>query len=433
MKISSIHARQILDSRGNPTVEADVILEDGTLGRASVPSGASTGSGEALELRDHNPDGYSGQSVQKAVNNVNNKISSALVGKKVEDQENLDQTMIDLDGTKNKVKLGANSILSVSLAAAHAASICQNKPLYQYFHEISQVDRPMTLPLPLINIINGGKHANFATDIQEFMIAPIGAKSFSQALEMGSEVFHHLGEILKAAGYPITVGDEGGYALTDNRKDQNGNILALEFIKQAIQKAGFNFGEDIALALDVAASELFKNGKYTLETNNWQLTTDNMIDALIKYCEGYPIFSIEDGLAESDWAGWIKLTQKLGDKIQLVGDDLLVTNTKLLQKAIDKNAGNAILIKPNQIGTITETIQAVKMSYANNWQAIISHRSGETEDTTIAHLAVGLGTGQIKSGSMSRGERIAKYDELLRIEEELGDRAIFAGKAIIKR
>ncbi len=424
MKIKSIHARQILDSRGNPTVEADVILENGVMGRAAVPSGASTGTNEAIELRDGDPKLYLGKSVLKAVENVNTKISETLVGMEVEEQEALDQKMIDLDGTPNKAKLGANAILSVSLACAKAAALNIKKPLYQYLHNISGTPKPLTLPLPMMNIINGGAHASFATDIQECMVMCTGAKNFSEALRMGAEVFHHLGKVLKSNGYPTTVGDEGGYA----PKVQKGNAEALDLISQAVENAGYKLGTDIHLALDVAASEFFEDGKYNLKAEGKTLTTDEMIDWLEDLVNKYPIISIEDGLAESDWEGWSKLTQRLGEKIQLVGDDLLVTNIKFLERAINEKAANAILIKVNQIGTLTETIKAIKMADEAKWNSVASHRSGETEDTTIAHLAVGLATGQIKTGSLSRTDRVAKYNELLRIEEELGEGVKFAGK-----
>lgn len=433
MKIKKIHARQILDSRGNPTVETDVILEDGTLGRAAVPSGASTGTHEAVELRDGDKTKYLGKGVLKAVDNVNTEIAQKLVGLEVESQENLDQLMIDLDGTPNKGRLGANAILSVSLACAKAAALSRKEPLYSYVGALAN-NSTFSLPLPMMNIINGGAHANFATDIQEFMIMPIGAETFSEAVQMGSEIFHHLAKVLKEKSYPTTVGDEGGYALSStNEKWKSGNSEALHLIEEAVKISGYTLGKDIALALDVAASELYKNGIYTLQTNNLELTTDEMIDTLIKYVDGYPVVSIEDGLAEDDWDGWIKLTEKLGGKIQLVGDDLFVTNTQFLKKGIDIKAANAILIKVNQIGTLTETINAVKMAHDAGWKAIISHRSGETEDTTIAHLVVGLNTGQIKTGSLSRTDRVAKYNELLRIEEELGSAAVFAGKKALQK
>lgn len=425
MKIASVHARQILDSRGNPTVEADVVLDDGTLGRAAVPSGASTGSNEAIELRDQGPS-YLGKSVNKAVNNVNSSIAKALIGQSVTEQSRLDQIMIDLDGTPTKSKLGANAILSVSLAAAKAAAISSKQPLYKYLNLIIQPTPTMTLPLPMMNIINGGKHAAGSTDIQEFMILPIGANNFSQALQMGVEVFHHLGKTLHSAGYNTTVGDEGGYA----PQVKQGNQEALELITAAITSAGYKPGVDIALGLDVAASELYQDGKYHLNTEDKKYSTEEMINFLTQLTKNYPIISIEDGLSEDDWTGWQELTQKLPN-IQLVGDDLLVTNTKFLQQAIETNAANSILVKVNQIGTLTESIKAVAMAKRNNWGTIISHRSGETEDTTIADLAVGLGAGQIKTGSLSRTDRVAKYNQLLRIEEELGDKAVFAGKAAL--
>lgn len=428
MKISKIHARQILDSRGNPTVEADVTLENGIMGRAAVPSGASTGSNEAIELRDNDSTKYLGKGVLKAVENVNTEISQKLVGMEVEDQKALDDAMIALDGTDNKARLGANAILSVSLAAAKAAALSQNKSLYDYIGSLVG-NTQYTLPLPMMNIINGGAHAAFATDIQEFMILPVGAKSFSDAIRMGAEVFHNLKKVLSTAGYPTTVGDEGGYA----PKVQRGNAESLEMISQAIEKAGYKLGEDILLGLDVAASEFYKDGKYELKAEGKTLATDEMVDYLVDLVNKYPIASIEDGLAESDWDGWVKLTEKLGEKIQLVGDDLLVTNTKFLKQGIEKKAANAILIKVNQIGSLTETIEAVQMAKNAGWNSIISHRSGETEDTTIAHIVVGLSTGQIKTGSLSRTDRIAKYNELLRIEEELGDKAVFAGKDVLKK
>lgn len=416
MKIQKIKARQILDSRGNPTLEADVILENGILGRAAVPSGASTGTNEALELRDGDPKNYFGKSVLKAVNNVSQIIAEKLIGFEVTEQEKIDQAMIDLDGTENKSKLGANAILAVSLASAKAAAQSLNKPLYEYFNSLT-LDKPnMVLPLPMMNIINGGAHANFATDIQEFMILPVGAQSFSEGLQIGVTVFQSLKKILEKDGYPTTVGDEGGFAPIL----KGGNIQALNYIAQAVKTAGYNLGQDVVLALDVAASEFYDDGTYHLKSDRLDLKTAEMIQYLAKYLADFPIVSIEDGLAENDWDGWINLTKELGDKIQIVGDDLLVTNTKFIQKAIDQKAANAVLVKLNQIGTLTETIKAVEMAKKAGWSAIISHRSGETEDTTIAHLAVGLGTGQIKTGSLSRVDRTAKYNELLRIEEVFG-------------
>ena len=436
MKIKSIHARQILDSRGNPTVEADVILENDVLGRAAVPSGASTGTHEAVELRDGDKTKYLGKGVLKAVANVNGPIEKALRGKNADDQKKIDQLMIDLDGTENKSKLGANAILAVSLAVAKATAQSQDIPLYWYMNFLARADavdktppKSLTLPLPMMNIINGGRHADFATDIQEFMIMPVGAKSFSEALRMGAEVFHHLGKVLKTKGYETTVGDEGGYA----PRVKNGNAEALDLIIQAVMNAGYTPGEEIVFALDVASSELLHNGKYTLQAEKEIFSNLQMADWLRKLAENYPIVSIEDGMAENDWDGWKYLTNVLGKTTQLVGDDLLVTNTKFLERAIEEEVGNAILIKVNQIGTLTETIAAIEMAHAANWKSVISHRSGETEDTTIAHLAVGLETGQIKTGSLSRTERIAKYNELLRIEEELGNKAVFAGKKALQR
>lgn len=424
MKIKSIHARQILDSRGNPTVECDVILEDGMLGRAAVPSGASTGSNEAIELRDGDKSVYLGKGVLKAVENVNTTIADALIGMDSEQQKELDEKMIELDGTPNKSKLGANAILAVSLAAAKASANALHIPLYEYFSSPKKDNTSRLLPLPMMNIINGGQHADFATDIQEFMIMPVGAKSFAHALQMGSEVFHHLGKVLKSKGYATTVGDEGGYA----PRVKNGNAEALELIIQAVMNAGYTPGDDIVFALDVASSELLHNGNYVLKAEKEEFSGKQMVDWLAQLAANYPIVSIEDGLGESDWENWIYLTQVLGDKVQLVGDDLLVTNITFLDKAIQQKAGNAILIKLNQIGTLTETIQAIEMAHVAGWNSVVSHRSGETEDTTISHLAVGLGTGQIKTGSLSRTDRVAKYNELLRIEEQLGDKAKFAGK-----
>ncbi|HTK03457.1 MAG TPA: phosphopyruvate hydratase [Alphaproteobacteria bacterium] len=416
MKIKNIHARQILDSRGNPTVECDITLEDGSFGRAAVPSGASTGTHEALELRDGDPKIYLGKSVLKAVENVNVVINNALVGIEITSQADLDNKMIELDGTENKSKLGANAILAVSLAFAKAAANSQKLPLYQYLHNISGVTKPLSLPLPMMNIINGGAHADFASDIQEFMIQPIGAKNFTDCLRMGAEIFHSLKKILKENGYDTAVGDEGGFA----PRVKQGNKESLELISKAVAQAGYTLGTDVVFALDVAASELYKDGKYVLKAEGKEFTTDEMIAFLEDLVSKYPIVSIEDGLSEEDWDGWIKLNEKIGSKIQLVGDDLLVTNTKFLQKAIDVKACNAILVKVNQIGSLTETINAINLANSAGFKAITSHRSGETEDTTIAHIAVGLSTGQIKTGSLSRTDRVAKYNELLRIEEELG-------------
>lgn len=429
MRIVKIHARQILDSRGNPTVEADVVLEDGSLGRASVPSGASTGTHEALELRDGDPKIYQGKGVLKAVENVNTKIAKLLNGYIVTEQEKIDQAMIDLDGTANKSKLGANAILAVSLAVSKAAAVSQKLPLFEYYHKLFAISQLPLLPLPMMNIINGGQHAAFSTDIQEFMIMPVGAESFSGALRMGSEVYHSLGKVLKENGYQTTVGDEGGYA----PKVKNGNGEALDLILEAIKQAGYNTPDDFVLALDVAASELYENGRYRLAAERVEFDSGKMVGFLKELTEKYPILSIEDGLDQEDWNGWVKLNQQMGESVQLVGDDLLVTNVEFLKKGIELKAANAILIKLNQIGTLSETIKAVEMAREAGWKSIISHRSGETEDTTIAHLAVGLGVGQIKTGSLSRTDRISKYNELLRIEEILGDNAKFAGRDALKR
>lgn len=372
MKIQSIHARQILDSRGNPTVECDVTLENGVMGRAAVPSGASTGTNEAVELRDGDKSHYLGKGVLKAVANVNGEIADAIVGMDVEDQKDIDEKMNTLDGTPNKGRLGANAILSVSLAVAKASALNEKKPFYEYVATFVNDQQPKTLPLPMMNIINGGQHADFATDIQEFMVMPVGAISFAECIRMGSEVFHHLAKVLKARGYPTTVGDEGGFA----PRVKNGNAEALELITQAVTIAGYTPGKDIVFALDVAASELYHDGKYHLKAENKTLTTDEMVNWLSDLVTQYPIVSIEDGLAENDWDGWKLLTKTLGQKIQLVGDDLLVTNITFLKKAIAEKAANAILIKPNQIGTLTETIAAVQMAKESGWNTVMSHRSG---------------------------------------------------------
>lgn len=421
MNIKSITGRQILDSRGNPTVEADVLLEDGSLGRAAVPSGASTGTHEAVELRDGDTTKFGGKGVLKAVANINTEIAQALVGKDASEQKTIDQIMIDLDGTPNKGRLGANAILAVSLAAAKAAAASVKKPFYEYLGGLAGTSS-YSLPMPMMNVINGGQHAAGSTDIQEFMIIPTGAATFSEAIRMGSEIFQQLKKVLHDKGYATTVGDEGGYA----PHVKNGNAEALELISEAVKNAGYELGKDIVLALDVAASELYKNGKYYLETEGKELTSEEMVAWYQQLCEKFPIVSIEDGLAENDWDGWKKLTEVLGSKLQLVGDDLLVTNTEFLKRGIEKKAGNAILIKLNQIGTLTETINAIALASQNNWNAIVSHRSGETEDTSIAHLVVGFATGQIKTGSLSRTDRVAKYNELMRIEEQLGSSAILA-------
>ncbi len=410
--ISNIKARQILDSRGNPTVEADVFLESGQAGRAAVPSGASTGSGEALELRDGDPKFFGGKSVLKAVWNVNSKIKDVLVGNSAE-QAVVDQMLLDLDGTENKSRLGANAILAVSLATAKAVARAKRLPFYAYVAELAGTMDDMSLPLPMMNVMNGGEHADWATDFQEYMIIPKSAENIADAVRMGAEVFHALKDVLKERGYPVTVGDEGGYA----PKVREGNNEPLECIRLAIERAGYKPGEDIAMAMDIASSEFFDKDHYVLKTNgDWKSAEDltNWYDWIVN---NYPVVSIEDGLAENDWDGWKMMTERLGSKTQLVGDDLFVTNSRLLKRGIEEKAGNAILIKPNQIGSLSETINAVMMAKKHGFKTIISHRSGETEDVSIAHIAVGLGAGQIKTGSLSRSERMAKYNELIRIAE----------------
>lgn len=414
--IQDIKARQVLDSRGNPTVEADVFLSTGQAARAIVPSGASTGEGEALELRDGDPQYYNGKSVSKAVWNVNHEIHDLLVGNSA-NQEQVDRLMLDLDGTENKSRLGANAILAVSLAVAKAAAKAQNLPFYQYVAAIAGTTNDMCLPMPMMNVMNGGAHADWCTDIQEYMLIPRGAGSMSEAIRMGAEVFQALKRVLKDRGYAVTVGDEGGYG----PKVRDGNNEPLECIIAAIQAAGYRPGQDIALGLDVAASEFWNHDHYELKTDGSWKTAGDMVDWYAWMIENYPVISIEDGLDEHDWEGWQTMTQRLGNSIQLVGDDLFVTNTKLLEYGIKTQAANAILIKPNQIGSLSETIAAVKMAKAAGYRTVMSHRSGETEDTSIAHLAVGLGTGQIKTGSLSRSERICKYNELLRIAEDRPD------------
>ncbi len=421
--IINIHARQILDSRGNPTVEVEVITDNGILGRAAVPSGASTGVHEAVELRDGDKASYLGKSVLKAVNNVNTTLNNELKGYHVTDQILIDKLMLDIDGTPNKATLGANAMLGVSLAVANAAAQETGQPLFRYIGGVNA----NTLPIPMMNILNGGSHADNSVDFQEFMIMPIGADSFTQAIRMGAEIFHHLKAVLKKKGYSTNVGDEGGFA--PNLKS---NEEAIQLILQAIETAGYKPGEDIYLTLDPAASEFFiKEEKvYHLHKSSGdKLTPAQMVDYWADWVNKYPIISIEDGMDEDDWAGWELMTQKLGSRIQLVGDDLFVTNVNRLQKGIDTNVANSILVKVNQIGTLTETIDAVNLAYKNHYTAVISHRSGETEDTTIADLAVALGTGQIKTGSACRSERIAKYNQLLRIEEILGETAKYPGKS----
>lgn len=410
--ISDIKARQILDSRGNPTVEADVFLEGGGFGRAAVPSGASTGSGEALELRDNDPAKYDGKGVLAAVSNIHDRIKPALLGQDARWQFDIDHTMIDLDGTENKSSLGANAILAVSLATAKAVANQKKIPLYRHFAEISG-NSELSLPRPMMNVSNGGMHADWATDIQEYMIMPLSPDNIYDTVRIGAEVFHNLAKIMKQNGYKTTVGDEGGYA--PNVK--NGNEEPFQMIVEAIKSSGYEPGRDVVLLTDPASSEFYSDGLYNLKTESKQLNGDEIIAFYEDLINKYPIVSIEDGFAENDWETWQKATAKLGDRLQLVGDDLLVTNPKLLQKAIDERACNSILIKVNQIGSLTEAIEAINLAKANGFTAVVSHRSGETEDTTISHLVVGLGTGQIKTGSMSRSERIAKYNELMRIAE----------------
>jgi len=417
--IDEVSAREVLDSRGNPTIEVEVILDGGAVGSAIVPSGASTGAHEAVELRDGDPSRYGGMGVLHAVRNVNQTIRPELVGSDAVDQVSVDRLLIDLDGTPNKGKLGANALLGVSMAVARAAADAVELPLYRYLGGAGA----RRLPVPLVNILNGGKHALDSTDFQEFMIAPLGAPSFGEALRWASETFHALGALLRERGMVTTVGDEGGYA-----PSLASNEAAIELVLEAIQHAGYAPGEQIAIALDPATSELFGEDRYTLAREDRVLSTDQLIDFWADWVDRYPIVSLEDGLSEDDWTGWRSLTARLGDRIQLVGDDLLVTNTERLARAIRERAANAILIKLNQIGTVTETIQAIEMASAAGWRSVISHRSGETEDTTIADLAVALNTGQIKTGSVSRSERIAKYNRLLRIEEELGEAAEYAGR-----
>jgi len=416
-KIIEIIGREILDSRGNPTVEADIILESGIRGRAAVPSGASTGSREAIELRDGDKNRYMGKGVTKAVANVNGEIRKALMGMDCRDQMVIDKTMIDLDGTDNKERLGANALLAVSLAAAHAAAHYEKQALFQYLGEDDFI-----LPVPMMNIINGGEHADNSVDMQEFMILPVGAPSFKEALRYGTEVFHTLKSVLSDRGMNTAVGDEGGFA-----PDLSSNVEAIEVILEAISRAGFEAGKDVYLGLDAASSEFCKGGIYTLASEGKTFNSQEFSDYLGSWVDQYPIISIEDGLDESDWEGWSYLTEQLGDKIQLVGDDLFVTNTAIFKEGIDKKIANSILIKFNQIGTLSETLDAIHMAHLSDYTAVISHRSGETEDSTIADLCVATKAGQIKTGSLSRSDRIAKYNQLLRIEEELGDSAIYAG------
>lgn len=425
--ISKVIAREILDSRGNPTVEVDLTLDDGSMGRASVPSGASTGNHEAIELRDGDDKRYSGKGVLKAVANVNTEIANALGGKEL-DQKSVDGTLISLDGTEDKSRLGANAILGVSLAFAKAKALSNKQPLYQYFAEIGNSSQSVQLPVPMMNVLNGGAHANNSSDFQEYMIMPVSAKSFKEALRYGVEVFDALKKILADSGFPTTVGDEGGFAPTLRSNEE-----PLELIMKAIESAGYKAGEDIVIAIDAAASEFYRAGKYELKRDGKSLSSDEMVDMLASWVEKYPIVSIEDGLAEDDWDGWKTLSEKLGGKIQIVGDDLFVTNIKRLQEGITKGVANSILIKLNQIGTVSETIGAINLAKQSGYTSVVSHRSGETEDTSIADLVVGLGTGQIKTGSLSRSERVAKYNQLLRIEEQLGDSATFLGREVLRK
>jgi enolase len=422
--IVDVIAREILDSRGNPTVEADVLLESGVMGRAAVPSGASTGTREAIELRDGDAKRYLGKGVLKAVENVNTEIVESLIGLDAEEQTFIDKTMIELDGTENKGRLGANALLAVSMATARAAAEEAGLPLYRYFGGSGQ----MQLPVPMMNVINGGAHANNSLDFQECMILPVGVTSFREALRCGAEIFHALKKIVDKKGYPTTVGDEGGFA-----PNVSGANEALDMIMEAITKAGYEAGKDVVLGLDCAASEYFKNGKYEMHGEKLSLTPAQKVDFLATLADQYPIISIEDGMAEQDWDGWKLLTDRLGKKIQLVGDDLFVTNTQRLKRGIDSGVANSILIKVNQIGTLTETLAAVRMARDSGYTVVMSHRSGETEDVTIADLAVATGCGQIKTGAPSRTDRVAKYNQLLRIEEALGDDAAYPGAEAFKR
>ncbi len=420
--IVDVRAREVLDSRGNPTVEADVITADGAIGRFIVPSGASTGSREALELRDGDRSRFGGKGVLTAVANIQGELRDAVLGMEVGEQAALDRAMIALDGTDNKARLGANALLGVSIAAAHAAAQEKALPLF-----MSLATGPYRLPVPMMNIINGGGHADNSVDFQEFMILPVGAPSIREAVRYGAEVFHALKSVLQGRGLATGVGDEGGFA-----PDLPSNEAAIEAILEAIHKAGFKAGSDIYLGMDVAASEFYADGQYHLKGEGRTLDSDGMTDLLLDWVNQYPIITIEDGLAEGDWDGWKRQTERLGDKVQIVGDDLFVTNTKILQEGIDKGIANSILIKVNQIGTLTETLEAIAMAHAADYTAVVSHRSGETEDTTIADLVVATGTGQIKTGSLSRSDRVAKYNQLMRIEDQLGDEATYAGRSAFK-
>lgn len=420
--IQRIWAREVIDSRGNPTVEVDITLADGSFGRAAVPSGASTGKREALELRDNDKARFGGKGVLTAVNNINTKIAQALIGQDATNQANIDAMMIQLDGDANKANLGANAILAVSMAVAHAAAKSKGLPLFKYVKTDT-----FRMPVPMMNIINGGAHADNSVDMQEFMIVPVGAPSFKEAVRYGAQVFHALKKVLHDKGLNTAVGDEGGFA-----PDLASNEEAITVILEAIKAAGFEAGKDIMIAIDAAASEFYHDGKYVLTSENRSMTSEEMIDYFAAWCDKYPIISIEDGMAEEDWAGWKLMTDKLGKKIQLVGDDLFVTNSSILKEGIDKGIANSILIKVNQIGTLTETFGAIAMAKAAGYTAVMSHRSGETEDTTIADLAVATGVGQIKTGSMSRSDRVAKYNQLLRIEEMLGADAVYPGVSAFK-
>ncbi len=418
-RITHVHAREILDSRGNPTLEVEVQLEDGSRGRAAVPAGASTGAHEAVELRDGEPGRYGGKGVRQAVAHVTGPLAAAVCGMAATDQAALDQRLIDVDGTPTKARLGANALLGVSLAVAHAAAASLDLPLYRYLGGPGAV----TLPVPMYNILNGGKHAPDGTDFQEFMVVPVGARSFAHALQIGAEVYHALGRILHERGLATTVGDEGGFA-----PRLPSNLDAVQVVLDAVQAAGYRPGAEVVLALDPAASELYQDGRYVLAKEGRSLTSTELVSLWEDWCSQYPILSIEDGMAEDDWAGWVELTRRLGDRVQLVGDDLYVTNPERIARGIREHASNAALIKLNQIGTLTETLRAVEMTKRAGWTAVVSHRSGETEDTTIADLAVALNTGQIKTGAPARGERVAKYNRLLRIEEELGSAAVYPGR-----
>jgi len=426
-KINRVIGREILDSRGNPTVEADVYLDSGVMGRAAAPSGASTGSREALELRDGDKSRYMGKGVTKAVAAINDVIAPALVDKDPMVQKEIDHLMLDLDGTENKEKLGANAILAVSLAVAKAAAAEKGVALYEHIADLNGTPGEYSMPVPMMNIINGGEHADNNVDIQEFMVQPVGASSFKEALRMGAEIFHNLKKVLSAKGLSTAVGDEGGFA-----PNLSSNAEALAVIVEAVEKAGYKMNEDVTLALDCAASEFYKDGQYVLSGEDKRFDAEGFGDYLAELAEQYPILSIEDGLDESDWDGWASLTNKIGNKVQLVGDDLFVTNTKILQRGIENNIGNSILIKFNQIGSLTETLNAIKMAKDAGFTAVISHRSGETEDSTIADLAVGTAAGQIKTGSLCRSDRVAKYNQLLRIEEALGSAATYRGRSEIK-